>query len=79
MQPNIIGAKKFVFGIVLNIGGINYYAPVSSIDRKKANKNHLNETINFIKFCVHEIKQTETHKQMLFKNPGSRIQELNKI
>ena len=41
MQPNIIGAKKFVFGIVLNIGGINYYAPVSSIDRKKANKNHL--------------------------------------
>lgn len=38
-----------------------------------------NETINFIKFCVHEIKQTETHKQMLFKNPGSRIQELNKI
>ena len=37
------------------------------------------ETINFIKFCVHEIKQTETHKQMLFKNPGSRIQELNKI
>lgn len=28
---------------------------------------------------VHEIKQTETHKQMLFKNPGSRIQELNKI
>ncbi|MBX9890642.1 MAG: type III toxin-antitoxin system ToxN/AbiQ family toxin [Amoebophilaceae bacterium] len=41
MKPNYTGAKKFVFGLVLNIGGIHYYAPVSSIDRKKSNKNHL--------------------------------------
>lgn len=41
MHPNNIGVKKFVFGIVLNVGGINYYAPVSSVDKKKSNKNHL--------------------------------------
>jgi hypothetical protein len=27
-----------------------------------------NETINFIRFCVNEVKQTEIYKQMLLKN-----------
>lgn len=77
--------RKFAVGVVLNIGGINYYAPLSSVKQHQLNENGDNLNKQYKQRCFPIIiKRNKQDKivsllrlDFMFPVPENLLKELN--